>query len=235
MTCFPSGRRTVLVSRSTLFANFLPSYSSWMRTAVGTRRFFSEPSVPKNPTGWSADGQLLIYTSVAENGGDIWALPLAGKPEPFPVLAEAADERYGTLSPDGHWLAYISNETATYQVYVAAFPTPGIRRQVSTVGGFEPLWRRDGKELFYMSPDQTLMSVEVNNNSATAVQSAEGVVFHSLHVDGDSGGCAPLRCCPRRSTLPDQQGDGRSPVCTSDRGAQLDRGSEQVKRFDPSS
>jgi Tol biopolymer transport system component len=133
----------------------------------GNEKILLRTDRPKGPTGWSADGQLLIYTSVAETGGDIWALPLAGKPESFAVLAGAADERYGTLSPDGRWLAYISNETATYQVYVAAFPTTGIMRQVSTVGGFEPLWRRDGKELFYMSPDQTLMSVEVNNNSAT--------------------------------------------------------------------
>ena len=133
----------------------------------GNEKILLRTNLPKRPTGWSADGRLLIYTSVGANGGDIWALPLAGKPEPFPVLAEAADERYGTLSPDGHWLAYISNETATYQVYVAAFPITGIRRQLSTVGGFEPLWRHDGKELFYMAPDQTLMSVEVNNNSTT--------------------------------------------------------------------
>jgi eukaryotic-like serine/threonine-protein kinase len=144
----------------------------------GNEKILLRTNLPKNPTGWSADGRLLIYCTMdRQNGGDIWALPLAGKPEHFPVLAEAADERYGTLSPDGHWLAYISNETATYQVYVAAFPTPGIMRQVSTVGGFEPLWRRDGKELFYMSPDQTLMSVEVDNKSATPSFSPPRALF----------------------------------------------------------
>jgi Tol biopolymer transport system component/predicted Ser/Thr protein kinase len=131
----------------------------------GSEKILLRSKLPIGPTGWSADGRLLIYTSVGENGGDIWALPLAGKPAPFQVLAEAADERYGTLSPDGQWLAYISNETATYQVYVAAFPITGVMHQLSTVGGFEPLWRRDGKELFYMAPDQTLMSVEVNNSA----------------------------------------------------------------------
>lgn len=93
------------------------------------------------------------------------------------MLTGAADERYGTPSPDGRWLAYVSNETATYQVSVAAFPTPGIMRQVSTVGGFEPLWRHDGKELFYMAPDQTLMSVEVNNNSTTPSFSPPRALF----------------------------------------------------------
>jgi eukaryotic-like serine/threonine-protein kinase len=136
--------------------------------SAGNEKLLLRTNVPKTPTGWSIDGRLLIYTTTdPQTGGDIWALPLVGKREPFPFLRTAADERYGTLSPDGRWLAYISNETGMYQVYVEAFPATGFKRQASTAGGFEPLWRRDGNELFYLAPDQTLMSVDVKRGPTT--------------------------------------------------------------------
>ena len=84
--------------------------------SAGNENVLLKSKVPKVPSGWSVDGRLLLYTSIdPRNAGDIWALPLVGKPEPFPVVRTAADERYGTLFPDGRWLAYISNETGTYQ------------------------------------------------------------------------------------------------------------------------
>ena len=108
---------------------------------------------PAGPSGWSSDGRLLFYDTMhPQTGGDVWALPLVGKREPYPVVRAVADEHYGTLSPDGRWLAYISNETGAYEVYVEAFPATGFRRQISTQGGFEPHWRPDGKELFYRAP-----------------------------------------------------------------------------------
>ena len=106
-------------------------------------------------------------TSHPQTGGDIWALPLAGKSEQYPVVRTTADEQYGTLSPDGRWLAYISNETGPYEVYVESFPATGFKRQVSTQGGFEPHWRRDGTELFYLASNQTLMAVGVKSNQTT--------------------------------------------------------------------
>ena len=134
----------------------------------GTEKRLLETKFPAGPSSWSSDGSLLIYqTTHPQTGGDIWALPLAGKSEQSPVVDTAADEQYGTLSPDGRWLAYISNETGAYEVYVQSFPSTGFKRQVSTQGGFEPQWRRDGKELFYMAPNQTLMAVGVKSNPTT--------------------------------------------------------------------
>jgi dipeptidyl aminopeptidase/acylaminoacyl peptidase len=72
-----------------------------------------------------------------------------------------SSEREGQFSPDGHWVAYSSNESARWQVYVAPFPGPGSRYQISTDGGQQPRWRRDGKELFFLSPDKKLMTVSV--------------------------------------------------------------------------
>ena len=112
-----------------------------------------------------------------QTGGDIWALPLVGKREPYPVVRTAADEHYGTPSPDGRWLAYISNETGAYEVYVEAFPATGFKRQVSTLGGFEPHWRRDGKELFYRAPNQTLMAVDVKSNPTSLEFSPPKALF----------------------------------------------------------
>jgi hypothetical protein len=136
--------------------------------SAGTEQLLLKTNVPKTASGWSSDGRLLFYDSIdPQTGGDIWALPLVGKPEPYPVVHTAADEHYGTLSPDGRWLAYISNETGAYEVYIESFPATGFKRQISTQGGFEPQWRRDGRELFYLAPNQTLMAVGVTSSSTT--------------------------------------------------------------------
>ncbi len=106
---------------------------------------------------------------------------MVGKPEPYPVVRTAADEHYGTLSPDGRSLAYISNETGAYEVYVESFPATGFKRQVSTQGGFEPQWRRDGKELFYLAPNQTLMAVGVKSSPTTLEVSPPEALF-ATHI-----------------------------------------------------
>jgi hypothetical protein len=144
----------------------------------GTEKLLLETNIPGGPSSWSSDGSLLIYqTHHPQTGGDIWALPLAGKSKPYSVVGTAADEHYGTLSPDGRWLAYISNVTGTYEVYAESFPATGFKRQVSTQGGYEPHWRRDGKELFYMAPNHTLMAVDVTTNPTTLVVSPPKALF----------------------------------------------------------
>jgi Tol biopolymer transport system component len=146
--------------------------------SAGTEKLLLKTSFPAGPSSWSSDGRLLIYDIThPQTGGDIWALPLVGKSEPYPVIRTAADEHYGTLSPDRRWLAYISNETGTYEVYVESFPATGFKRQVSTAGGFEPQWRHDAKELFYMAPNQTLMAVSVKSNVTTLEVSPPRALF----------------------------------------------------------
>ncbi len=163
---------TVLPSR------MVPQLYELKANDAGTEKVLLKTNFPKNPSGWSSDGRLLFYDTVhPQTGGDIWALPLVGKPEPYPVVRTAADEHYGTPSPDGRWLAYISNETGPYEVYVEAFPATGFRRQVSTLGGFEPQWRLDGRELFYRATDETLMAVEVKSNRTTVEFSPPKALF----------------------------------------------------------
>jgi len=88
-------------------------------------------------------------------------LPLSGDRRPSPLLCTPFTESHGQISPDGKWLAYYSNETGRYEVYVQPFPATGAKWQVSTGGGEQPRWRSDGGELFYLSGDKRLMAVHL--------------------------------------------------------------------------
>jgi serine/threonine protein kinase/Tol biopolymer transport system component len=145
-------------------------------TRAGTEKLLLSAKLPNTPSGWSHDGRLLFYTvSDPITGGDIWALPLGA--DPYPVVKSANDERYGTPSPDGRWLAYVSNESGAYEVNVQALGAPGVRRQVSANGGFQPQWRRDGRELFYMAPERTLMAIEFESSLTTFAAAPPKTLF----------------------------------------------------------
>jgi eukaryotic-like serine/threonine-protein kinase len=120
---------------------------------------------PTDPLDWSRDGRWLLYQEAdPKTKHDLWALPIEpGKPAGKPVLflRTASDEREGKFSPDGRFVAYLSDESGTYEVYVASFPTPSLRVPVSAGGGSQPRWRRDGRELLYFTAGGRLMSVEV--------------------------------------------------------------------------
>jgi len=115
------------------------------------------------PADWSADGQYLAYYRTDPmRRNDIWVLPLSGDRKPFPLIQTEFNEWQPQFSPDGKWIAYASDESGTSQVYVQAFPMQSGRVSISTAGGTQPRWRRDGKELFYLAPDRKLMVVTVN-------------------------------------------------------------------------
>ncbi len=100
---------------------------------------------------WSSDGRWILFTNVAPDGdNDIWMVPAEGG-DARPWLASPFTERGGRFSPDGRWVAYSSTETGYPEVYIQSFPTPGARRIVSTNGGYNPIWRGDGRELYYWS------------------------------------------------------------------------------------
>ena len=110
------------------------------------------------PTSWGADGNVLaFYIDDPETNRDLAMLPLDGDGTPEPFLATPFDEQAGTFSPDGRWLAYVSDESGQDEVYVRPYPGPGERHTISTNGGQEPVWSRDGRELFYRNGDQMLV------------------------------------------------------------------------------
>ncbi len=127
------------------------------------------PLIPSSdfqyPRAWSKDGRYLVYnftpTAMPSAPRDIYALPLFGDRKPFPVVQSRFDERTSQFSFDGKWLAYQSNESGTWQAYVVSFPAGAQKHQISTKGGAQPRWRRDGKELYYLTLDGKLMAVDI--------------------------------------------------------------------------
>jgi eukaryotic-like serine/threonine-protein kinase len=126
----------------------------------------------KRPRSWSADGRFLLY--VIEGSGTnnkLWVLPLEAGGKPVPFLRTQFEEPDGRFSPDGRWVAYVTNESGRYEVYVRSFspgPPPsagGDKRLISENGGSSPMWRQDGKELYYIDLDGKLMAVSLTAGS----------------------------------------------------------------------
>jgi eukaryotic-like serine/threonine-protein kinase len=108
-------------------------------------------------------------------GLDIWVLPLFGDRKPFPYLETEFQENEPKLSPDGRWLAYRSNESKRSEIYVVSFPQPGGKWPISTTGGQEPVWSRDGRELYYYSLDNKIMAVDTKPAGPKSSQLQFGV------------------------------------------------------------
>jgi Tol biopolymer transport system component len=110
----------------------------------------------------SPDGRFLLYRNLDEKTGyDLWILPLDGDQKPLPFAQTKFEEREGQFSPDGKWIAYVSDESGPFDIYVQPFPGPGGKSQISTNGGGQVHWRRDGKEIYYIAPDGRLMAVPI--------------------------------------------------------------------------
>ena len=120
------------------------------------------------PEDWSRDGRWLVYTVTAKSGWDIWAFNFAEQ-KPRAILEEPSNQLQARLSPDGRWLAYASNESGEWEVYVRPFPEGRGKWLVSTGGGSQPLWRGDGKELFYVAADDRLVAVPIRGRDTFQV------------------------------------------------------------------
>ena len=111
---------------------------------------------------WSSDGRYMIGEILnPKTRRDLWVMPLFGDRKAFAYLQTEFDEREGKFSPDVHWVAYASDDTGRFEIYVQSFPSPSEKFQVSSGGGDFPVWRRDGKELFFVSSDNKMMAAEV--------------------------------------------------------------------------
>jgi len=139
-------------------------------------------------TDWSRDGRYIIETAPSpKTGTDIWLQPLFGERKLIPYVHTEANERLGKVSPNGKWLAYMSDETKRNEVYVQTFPNPGGKWQVSVNGGGKPVWSRDGKELFFISSDQKMMAVEVKDSGKFEAGTPRALFNTSLSFTSTSG------------------------------------------------
>jgi Tol biopolymer transport system component len=153
------------------------------------------------PCDWSLDGRFVLYKQVDQGAGttDLWALPMAGERTPFQVVRTRHDERDGQFSPDGKWIAYESDESGKPEIYFQPFPGPGRNVRISIGGGTQVRWRRDGREVFYVAPDQRLMAVVIDP-AAGAAGVGIPVPLFTTHI-------APIRSISRQQYVvsPDGQ------------------------------
>lgn len=132
----------------------------FVRSVMGTAReeALLKSDEVKSVSDWSPDGRFIVFNDHKRR--DLWMVPTFGDRKPMPLVqAQGGLARGGKVSPDGRAIAYTSDETGTTEVYVQSFPEPGAKRRVSASGGSQPVWRQDGRELFYSSRDQTVMAV----------------------------------------------------------------------------
>ena len=156
------------------FASFRNGkWGVYLKAANGTggEDLLYETNVTTIPMSWSPDGRAVLYVTLNPSR-DMFLLPLSGERKPVQVVPTPFDESHGQVSPDGKWIAYQSPETSKMEIYARPFPRGEGKWQVSTAGGTWPRWRRDSKELFYVSKSVggKLMAVEIRSNGAILQQ-----------------------------------------------------------------
>jgi hypothetical protein len=209
----PDGRRVAYVRDS---AN---TSSVYARPADGSGPDRSLAHIDRmvQEVTWSPDGRWVVLRTdnTAYGAGDLVGVQTSGDSTSLPLVASSFSELHPSVSPDGRWLAYTSNESGINEVYVRPFPNTGdIRWQVSNGGGTTPLWSPTGHELFYLDPALRLVAAEVQATSTFAVQrlvplfDASGFVFDGFHqaYDVTPDGRSFIFLAPRRLAL-----TGRSP------------------------
>jgi Tol biopolymer transport system component len=144
------------------------------------------------PSDWSVDGRFFLYaTRGPKTGFDIWALALAGDRTPHPVLATESDELAAQLSPDGRWIAYRSDASGTYEIYLQSFTADGRagreKWRISTNGGAQPRFRADGRELFYIAADGRMMAVALDAKGTSLEYGTPKPLFETRTLPASAG------------------------------------------------
>jgi Tol biopolymer transport system component len=159
-TWMPNGRQLIFSSERQGVRNL------FSQTADGTgaaERLTKGSNQQQNATGITSDGTRLLFTQIGpQTGDDVMQVTLTDDHTVTPLVQSPVTERNGVVSPDGRWLAYEANDSDSFEIYVRPYPNVASGHwQVSTGGGTRPLWSRDGRELFYVSPANALMRVGV--------------------------------------------------------------------------
>jgi dipeptidyl aminopeptidase/acylaminoacyl peptidase len=183
----PDGTRIVFNSARTGAGDLYQTH-----TSGGSReeRLVASDQV-MTPNSWSRDGRFLLYLrGDPQTNADLWVVPMEGEPTPSVFLQTPFREAYGAFSPDGRWVAYQSNESGRPEVYVRPFVAPGAadkaaggQWQVSTAGGIAPVWRPDGKELYYLNPAGDMMAAPIAV-SGTVLQPGAPVKLFPSRIAG---------------------------------------------------
>jgi serine/threonine protein kinase len=156
-------------------------------SGAGAEDRLVESPQDKLANDWSPDGRFLLFQSIdPQTGRDLWVLPTEGSGKPWVFLKTAFSERFGQFSPDGRWVAYMSNESGREEIWVRPFAKrpadveskqAGGQWQVTTAGGAFPRWRADGKELYYIGPVGQMMAVPITATGGTLASGASVTLF----------------------------------------------------------
>jgi Tol biopolymer transport system component len=186
----PDGNRVVFRSNRKVHYDLYQKSSS----NVGSEELLLESGQDKLALDWSPDGRFVLYQSNdPQTDWDLWVLPMEGDRKPWPFLKTNFTEASGQFSPDGHWVAYMSNQSGSTEVYIRPFLAPATAStaersagqwQVSTAGGIYPAWRRDGKELYYIAPDGKLMAAAITVNRGTLEPPGAPVALFQTRIYG---------------------------------------------------
>jgi Tol biopolymer transport system component/predicted Ser/Thr protein kinase len=161
---------------------------------IGKEDLLNKGDTPRVPQDWSQDGKYLLFSAIdPKSKADVWVLPLDGDKKAFPYLNQDYNEDSPRLSPIGPWLAYQSDKSGRYEIYVDTFTgVPSVTSsaargnwQVSTSGGTRPVWSRDGRELFFIGADGKMMVAEVNNSDANRFDARAAKPLFDAHISGN--------------------------------------------------
>jgi serine/threonine protein kinase/Tol biopolymer transport system component len=177
--------------RSLIFSSRRRGYPSLHRKDLGSSgapEMLLEAHDEHWPMSWSRDGRHVIYArwSSEDRKGKLWLFSLEGDREPVRLLDTDFQELSGRFSPDGNWMAYVTDESGRKEVYIEPFPQTGARWQVSVAGGRDARWRGDGREIYYLDPNGDLMAVALRVSGALLEVEAPQVLFRA-DIGGPAG------------------------------------------------
>ncbi len=187
---------------------------------VGSEQILIESGQKLYPTEWvGGPSPFLLYQRGARNSGsDVWLLPLEGG-DPRPLIATDASELGAVVSPDGRWVAYVSDRSGREEVFVQGMEGPSGSSQISTDGGYAPRWRSDGRELFYLSLDAVLYATSVRATSGFEASPPRPLSDEPIFVSRDDG--TPYHGTPYDVAPDGERFLGLAPADHQSRGPQL--------------
>jgi Tol biopolymer transport system component len=183
-TWSPDGSRIVFNSNRRGAGQYSDLYVKNVTGSGSEEPFLMSENSAKFACDWSPDGRFILYRSVDPTTGayDLMAVPVEGDRKPVAVAQTPYDERDGQFAPDGQWIAYQSDESGRPEIYVQPFLRQGQKVRVSVAGGTQARWRRDGKELFYLSAENQLMEVPVARGVDGAMMFGTPVALFATHA-----------------------------------------------------